>query len=787
MKKLLVLFISVLYMTCYAQQVRELNDEKIQYPLNQRFRHSGFWVTHPDIDVKQYNVVLFRKTFSLAAVPSTCIIHISADNLYRLYINGKFVCMGPARDDYFHWNYETIDIAPFLQKGDNVIAAQVNNFGHRKANAQFSYKTGLLIVAHERRDSVLNSDDKTWKTMVNKAYVERPVEWMYAIDIVNGWYCINPCDTIKADKYPWGWQQLKYNDSEWKKPLWLASFNLRYDGSHGPLLLEPRDVKLLQHKQQRLASVARTEGIEIKQMPFNGKDSLVIPAHKKVTILIDNKILAMGFPEMIASKGKGSTIKVQYSECLFGENLMKGNRNELSGKRMIGLYDVFMPDGGSRRNYQTLWYRPFRFVQIEVKTADEPLVINDFYNIHTAYPFEEKASFDCGDPIYKKIQEVGWRTVSLCSQDFYMSDAYYETMQYFADTRIHGLVTATVSGDYSLYKQAIIQFNNSRIPDGLTLAAYPNDWHWVLPYFSLMWVDMVHDYTMITGDKAFAKEMLPGVQAVLAWFGRHINDKGILGKLEWANPNGSEENSSMFTLYYAYSLKNTARVLAYTGSADEASRCTVQAENLVRNVMAHSWDAGRGLLAETPDKKVYSQWPNIMAVLTDAVPTDQQKDLLRKAIKELGHVGYIESFYLFEAMKKTGLSDELFDSELAMWKSMINDEGLSTFKEVPGNHARSDCHPWSTCPVYYLYTIVCGIEPMEPGYTKVRIAPSLGKQNFVNGTMPVPAGMISLALKRNGKTGIKGTVTIPASVSGEFVWNKQTVILKGGTQIIEIK
>ncbi len=782
MKRIMMLLSALASLTLRAQEVKELNARQVRYPLQKIYRHSGFWITNPEIDIQQYHVILFRKTFSLERKPDSCIIHISADNLYRLYVNGKFICMGPARDDLYHWNYETINIAPFLRNGTNTLAAQVNSFGHDKANAQFTFKTAFLLSAHDSSNAVVNTDDKTWKTTVNRAYRERPVEWMNGKDIINGWYCLNPNDSIIGSDYPWGWQNPGFDDSAWDTPVWLGSPNIRGTGDSGPLLMQPRKVKLLSSSTERFASVVRTEGLNLEGFPFNGKDSLVIPAGLDIVLLIDNKTETMGFPVMTISGGKGSLVRVQYAEALYDSERLKGNRNDIDGKTMIGVYDVYKPDGRNGCVYQPLWYRAFRYIRLEIHTGNTPLVINDFYNLSTHYPFREKAVFECNDPDYAKIWEAGWRTDLICSQDFYMSDAYYETMQYVGDTRVHGLVTAALTGDYSLYRQAILQFDESRISDGLTLAAYPNDWYWIIPYYSLMWVDMVKDYTMLTGDKTLAEQVMPGVRDVLAWFSRHLNDNGLLGKMEWANPNGAPENSTLFSLYYAYSLNNTARVCDGLGYDEEAAAYRKQASAIAGEVNRLSWDDGKKRMAETPEKDRFTQWDDIMAILTDAVPLADQPALLTRVLSpsELPHIDYFQGFYLFEAVKKLGMGNLLFDHMLDPWREQVNEEGLTTFKEINSDRARSDCHPWSTSPLYYMLNITAGIETIGPGYQTVRIAPSPGKLTFVKSAMPIPAGMISVDLKFDTKGGVKGTVTLPEGVSGTFEWKGRTVALREG-------
>src|ERR1700722_14206592 len=61
------------------------------------------WISCPGVSQRAYGVYHFRKTFVLGTVPGRFVVHLSADNRYRLFVNGKGVCFGPARSDLAHW------------------------------------------------------------------------------------------------------------------------------------------------------------------------------------------------------------------------------------------------------------------------------------------------------------------------------------------------------------------------------------------------------------------------------------------------------------------------------------------------------------------------------------------------------------------------------------------------------------------------------------------------------------------------------------------------------------
>jgi alpha-L-rhamnosidase len=103
-----------------------------------KYQWKASWITAPQESLKDYGVYYFRKSIELAAKPASFIVHVSADNRYKLYVNQTLVSLGPARGDTYYWNYETVDLAPYLQPGKNSIAAVVWNDGDYRPEAQIS-------------------------------------------------------------------------------------------------------------------------------------------------------------------------------------------------------------------------------------------------------------------------------------------------------------------------------------------------------------------------------------------------------------------------------------------------------------------------------------------------------------------------------------------------------------------------------------------------------------------------------------------------------------------------
>ena len=89
-------------------------------------------------------------------------IHVSGDNRYELFVNGQRVATGPARGDLNHWRYETLDIAPQLQAGKNVLAAVVWNYAEFAPMAQMMNETGFIVQGDGADEAVVNTD-ASWK------------------------------------------------------------------------------------------------------------------------------------------------------------------------------------------------------------------------------------------------------------------------------------------------------------------------------------------------------------------------------------------------------------------------------------------------------------------------------------------------------------------------------------------------------------------------------------------------------------------------------------------------
>jgi len=742
------------------------------------------WIDVPGVSGQDYGVYHFRRSFDLAAKPAAFPVHVSGDNRYELYANGVRVAWGPARGDLRHWRYETVDLATHLRAGKNVLAAVVWNDGPHKAVAQITLQTGFVLQSD---DPTVNTD-KNWKCLADQAYTPQPVPR----DQNTGYYALAANEKLDAQKYPWGWNLPDYDDSAWGPARETGAAPLVTTSDQSPLrMLEASPIRLEEQTVERFAKLRQSTPAGASDGFLNAREPLVIPANSTTSLLLDQGYETTAFPELTVSGGKGAQVDIRYAEALYlpaapNAQRQKGNRNEIEGKRFLGPFDTYLADGGAHRLYRPLFWRTYRYVKVDVATAGERLTIEDLHGVFTSYPFQRKAVFQVEngagqDEEVQRILTTGWRTARLCAHETYMDCPFYEQLQYGGDARIQMLVSLYTAGDRSLMRNGIALLDSTRNADGLMYSRAPSGLVQYIPPFSLWWVGMVNDYLMYTDDAQFVRRMLPGVRAVLSYYEGFQKESGSLGRMPFWNfadwvtswpggeaPGDSDGSSAVFDLQLAMAYDWGAAIESAVGNAGMAEMYRGKSSKLKAWVLAKDWDAARGLFADQPSHRTWSQHANTLALLAHLVPPAEGRAIFEKMIADpgLAQASIYFRAYTNAALREVGLGDRYLE-QLEPWRQILKN-GLTTWAET-ADPTRSDCHAWGASPNFELLRTVAGIDSMAPGFAKVRVAPNLGQLTQVHARMPHPKGEIDVVLvKRAGK--LTADVELPAGITGEFDW-----------------
>lgn len=774
------------------------------------------WITGPgrpinrftassDLTLKDYGVFKFRKTIALTQKPSSFIVHVSGDNRYKLFVNGKQVAQGPARGDLYFWNFETLDLAPYLQAGQNTVASVVWNDGRAKPEAQISYLTGFILQGNTEAEEMLNTND-SWKTVQDNSYQPLPVR-------VPGYYVAGPAELVDMAKHVKGWEEPDYDDAAWAKARMIGP-GLTKDAAvnSSGWMLVPSPLPPIEMTQQRLASTRQAQGVDVPAGFPAGPVKVIIPANTKATILLDQGYLTNAYPTLVFSGGRQATVSMGYAEALYtrrntptGSGRMgapaKGNRNEVEGKTFIGKTDSLLSDGSTSQVYTPLWWRTYRYIRLTVDTKTEPLTIDDLYGTFTGYPFTANAKLQSSNPELGKMLDIGWRTARLCAFETYMDCPYYEQLQYIGDARIQALVSLYYAGDDRLARYGLTLMDHSRIAEGITLSRYPTDLHQQIPTFSLWWVAMLHDYYRYRPDSLFIKDKLPGARQVLSFFERYQQADGSLKNVpywvftDWTQgkgwdfgmaPVGKNGESAVLDLQLLLTYRLAAELENNLGLKDLARQYLSRADQLGKTIQRKYWNSAKQLFADTEAQDTYSQHANSLAILSEITPANQATVIARTMLSDttLAPASIYYKFYLHQALTKAGLGNDYL-TWLDKWRENIT-LGMSTWAETSDvNTSRSDCHAWGASPNIEFFRTVLGIDSDAPGFAKVKITPHLGPIDAIGGEIPHPNGKVSVNYKlEKGK--LQADINLPQKTTGSFVWQNKTYPLKAGKNALRL-
>ena len=752
------------------------------------------WIMPPGQPARVYGVYHFRKDFELNDVPATFVVNVSADNRYRLFANGHPV------------NIDTLDLAPWLQVGRNVIAAKVWNFAEHGPVAQETDQTAFILQGNSAAEAAVNTD-ASWRAFTNAAYApinDAPSRlWTYIV--------VGPGDDVDAAHYPWGWEQNDFDDSGWASALTLRKGTPKGMGTDARWPLVPRQIPLMEEWDQRLARVRRTRGVEVPAGFLEGGQPAVIPAHTEAVILVDQDFHTTAFPELTVSGGAGSKITVTYAESLYEgtphpSSKTKGHRDEVAGKFVLGYRDIFRPDG-ERRTFRPLRWRTYRYIEITVATAETPLTLEDLTGEFTAYPLAENATFKTDDPTLEQIWEVAWRTIRTGTHEIFTDSPYYEQLSYVGDTRIEALISIWVDGDDRMMRKSIDAFGDRRNANGLTTSRWPDSRHQIIPPYSLVWISMVHDFWSLRDDPEFVRQQLPAVREVLRYFDEHSDPQtGSYRVSEWWNfvdwieewgtdnitglggvpPLDAQRNSAIIDLQHVYTLQQAAELMSALGDEHYAEIYRERAQRIRSHVKDSSWSTERRMLADNSRQETFSQHANAFWILTAEEASPDFTELAQRVLQsaDVTPATFYFQFYTHEAWRRSGLGND-YSEWLNPWRGVI-EQGLTSVPETPASDTRSDSHAWGAHPLLGMLNTVAGIQSAEAGFGRVLIQPHFGNLHEIKASVPHPRGTIEVALTLKDDDGLMGWISLPMGLNGEFEWQEERIELVPGRQEISL-
>ena len=747
------------------------------------------WIWPESHNWDLYNsYAVFRKSFAVSKIPAKAPLFITADQSYQLYVNGKYICRGPARGFQRSWPYDEVDVRRHLQRGTNTLAIRAHNPGFSNFQYLSQGYAGLLVAA--QWGNVAIHSDKTWKCRRQSGVHRDTVPTSLQL------FCQEHIDLRAEDP---GWMAPEFDDTSWTGLVAEHPWNGMPWSS-----LEPRGIPMLEEtvvlpseclgessarcaRQYRttrdIARLRFTEGLGHKPCSSDIGSIRVEPSGsgRFRSFLIDFGKTVVG------------SIGFHISDAVGGE-IIDTLHTETIDSRTLSPH--FVPDQGCRMAFgHRLICRPgrqthtfyhafgFRYAIITVRDSRSTMAISPFLRT-TLYPLEKKGGFRSSDGELNRIWDACAWTERVCSLDAFVDTPWREQAQWWGDARVQAKNTFFLSGDTRLFRRGIQQIGMETTPDGVTYGHAPTMAHnCVLPDFTLIWMLTLWDFYWQTGSlEPFVANQGPIARA-LKYFGEHLDPKsGLVGYderywlfLDWTGL-FKDGYSAVYNLWLLIALEKLAQLHRLAGSIRDSESLSGRAKKL-RSAISKLVRKD-GLIADgmtfdgqqVDSASIHAQTLAVMAAVRPDNHTTQFQNVLLPFIRgelvpEVSPSSYWIT-YVFEVLTDAGFGAEVVEFIRRKWKPMA-DFGTTweNFSPRPGEWSFS--HAWSAHPLYHLMQTVGGIRQSQVGWKEIIFRPVF-YSNYSRSTVPTPLGEIRSFWERKDRE-LVVELNLPEGMSARII------------------
>lgn len=613
----------------------------------------------------------FYRSFSWNGQPTLC--RLSVDGDYTLFINGKFVASNQY-GDYEHYKiYDTIDITPYLQKGDNGFAVLVWHFG--ASNQRYLKAAAGLLYEIEEGGQVRVESDGNTLSRKSRAYAS-------GTDV----------NKISAQLgYSFRYDRTAEDD-------WING-----NGSgFAPSVPVQKKCTLFPRPTERLALKRRKDG--------------KVSENTGTRYTLDLGEETVGLFSLKCKSEKAQKIVVFY-----GEDLQNGHVRRVIGNRNFSFTYIAAAGENEYTNY--MLRLGCRYLEIE---SEEPIELIYAGVIPQVYPVK-RANFALSDSLDRKIYDVGVKTLELCMMEHYVDCPWREQCLYSFDSRNQILCGyyAFENGNAAYARANLLLMSMDRRADGLMSICYPCGDDLTIPSFSLYYLLSVKEYLSHTGDLSLAEAVYPKLTELLDTFAKgrkeglvckfegknHWNfydwspcSEGCLFGEERAIPDGAINCLYVLSVNcFGEIAKRLGRENPYAESAKEVAQKTA----------AHFYDEEKGAFTMTAGKEEYTEIVNSLAILSGIITGEKAE----RIAEYMASGAFVPCSLSMRTLKYDALLTvnrekyrEYVLAEIRRDYRFMLDAGATSFWETLEGAAAFDnagslCHGWSAIPVYYYHKL----------------------------------------------------------------------------------
>jgi hypothetical protein len=696
--------------------------------------------------------VTFRRVFQLTQAPSKATLSIFADARYILWVNGQYVERGPARFQPNGPEYDSLEIAPHLRVGTNVLAVLV--VGNLSGGKIMRHVPGLTAILDCNGREVLRTDT-AWKCSLKNSYQKVRATWAELLD-----------ERVDARIPDGDWTALDYADRQWP---WAE----RTDGSKWGSLTARRIPRL------RETSV-----------PFQMPQGVMLP----VTLTNGQKLsfntarLVQAYPVISFTASADTEIRLKP-------------------------YQVNYTAKAGPQTYFTLDSMGTTNVVFFVNQGQ--VTISDFKLYERLYPYTRLGKFSCNDDFLNQLWEMCARSCELLSEDSYVDCADRERVEWMDNTPPGFDLTRTVmAGPAEVAGQTI--FSDPRLLEtlirrtGLTLQ--PDGWvkahtcsdrydiHAKMEDRACAWVEGMRLYYEATGRTQVIKEVWPAVVAQMNYFLERRTPRGLVRARDWVvwgNPlDYVTGETTTLNVFVQRALANSAWLGNQIGAVAESKKFSRAATELAQAINTNLWDEAGGDyfsgyfdatdatnlnrtisgLRKIPLPVTNQHTPttlhaNVFALDQGVVPPARQRRVLAALLEQIpaqDNGSIMIYYYLIKqlyALDRLELDARILEIFRQGWQPMVANPWQSSWESFGGG---SKAHIYGMYPGYFLSSYVLGVRRVAPvGKHQIIIEPHLADLTQAEGVVVTEFGPVTVAWKNTaGRLHFK--VTVPANVEAQL-------------------
>ncbi len=691
---------------------------------------SAKWIWDKENIGKKNVWMCFNKTVKLEKKPDKLIAYISADSKYWLYINGENVVFegsvkrGPDKNSGY---YDSIDIAPYLKKGDNSVSALV---WYWDDDTSYSYsgsgQGGFIFEAVNEEISIVS--DESWKVKRNEAFVDSS---LYPPNYRLPEYSIY----FDARKDTENWLAPDFDASAWEN---ATEYDTGSEGVYGKLY--PRGIPMLKdYGLKNYENSSDYENYTVKSL-FGEKITVDIPYNAQLT------------PYLKVSAPAGKKIRITTENTLIG-----------------AVSTTYITKEGEQEFEAPGW---FNGEHITYKIPKGVTVIELKYR-ETGYDSEFSGDFKCDDEFMNSLWQKSLRTLYVTMRDNFMDCPDRERAQWWGDVTSEMIMTmySMDTNSYLLYQKGVEAMLSHTDDTKVLQTVVPiSGDYFELPVQQLAGIVGFMTYYEYTGDKAFVERVYDASVDYLKLWETGENNLVVhrSGSWDWPDWGSKADMTAIENAWYYYALTAAEQMAELTGKDSDLSFIKERKEIIAKGFSSLWTDEG----FRSKDVKKCDDRANALAVLS-GLATEEQYTAIIDVLKNTKNSSPYMEYYVLEALCKMGEYEAAKDRIKDRYNGMMS-EDYSTLWEFWDSWRGTKNHAWSGGPLVIMSKHFAGITPTEAGYEKVKIDPQYTLSENMSCTVPGVKGLITLDYKKTADSytvnvrlpdNIKADIYVPAGAT----------------------